>query len=211
MSIVNDDPVCASNMVNAKEFLYATQLQGIAHTVQLNTDEMSKQSIWTARRTRAKLGYMLADKDGQCCVRNTDHTFPLTDRFLISTSGIVKCCSAPKPAPAGAPMKAQTLRPTQMYAYMRSHRYHPGGAMSVNNDLADVVVSDADCAKASIMFVGRDNGGAYSLDALVNHHCLGRIWRNTRQAMLMSGAYHPGGSKFHWEIKSEGAWRRLNK
>ena len=100
---------------------------------------------------------------------------------------------------------APSFKPSAMQAFIRSHRYHSGGSHCVMDDLLSTVHSDAELRNASLMLIGSDNGGGYTLDSAFNIHILGRLWRSTRKAMLLSGAFHAGGSRFNYEIEFSGA------
>ena len=170
-------------------------------------DEIAKQPLWIAKRSRARLGYMLANADGQYAINTADHTFPLTEKFLVSTSGVVKCAALPKMEQINGsgdqPAVAKTFRPSAMHAFMRSHRYHSGGAQCCMDDLFAAVEADMELKDASILSIGSDNGGAYTLDSQFNIHMMGRLWRKSSKAMMIAGAYHAGGSKFNWEIEQQ--------
>ena len=108
---------------NARASTYQQVPQGLGSAVQIHAAEMAKQPLWTAKRSRARIGYMLANDDGQYAIKTADHTFPLTERFLVSTSGVVKCAAPPKTdRPKGhqdEPELAKTFRPSAMQAFIR--------------------------------------------------------------------------------------------
>ena len=148
----------ASNMRNIDAFLYETRSRRIADVCAYHCDEMSKQPIWTARRSRARIGYMLADENGKYVIKNADHTFPLTHNFLISVGGVVKCLQ--DPVKEDGSFVSLAYRPSEMNAFLRNCRYSKGGMHCVMNDFMSTVYMDDQAMKASILFEGSDNGGS---------------------------------------------------
>ena len=71
------------------------------------------------------------------------------------------------------------------------------------DDLFTAMAADQEMQDASILFLGSDNGGAYTLDSAFNIHMMGRLGRTHRKAMMIAGAYHAGGSRFNWEIEQQ--------
>ena len=92
---------------------------------------------------------------------------------LLTTYHTPSCIAAQLAACAadGEPVLATTFRPSAMHAFIRSHRYHPGGSHCSMDDLFAAVKADPELRDAS-------------------------MWRDTRKAMLIAGAYHAGGSRF---------------
>ena len=163
-------------------FVHQAAATGIAKAVQLNVDQMKKTPIWISAAGRSKLGYMVLDADGHANIANADHSFPLTERFLLTLSGVVKCTTPYQPAgcektsAAGAPSLAPTFRPSSMSAYIRPLRYFPSGSHTNQYDLFHTVASDMEIQSAELLFIVSDNGEDYSHDIAFNQHVLGRLW-----------------------------------
>ena len=194
----------ANRVKLAENWLHLAAAEGIT-VAQYHLDECSKFNIWTAARARSPMGYLLVDGDGKARLSNWDHSFPLARAFFISLGGVVKCAAnlslgggvAPKP---GA---VKCLRPSQMWGFIRSHRYHPGGARAVHSDLLRALQLDAEGRQAEVAVFVSDNGGAYNLDSPINHHCYGRVFRATQKASVGVLAYHAGGSCFNWPVEQQ--------
>ena len=192
----------ANRVKNAKTFLHDAASRGIATVAQWHVDEMAKQPIWHARRARRKLGYMLVAPDGRAVVENWDHTFPLAPSFLISLHGVVKCARPPCPKRIHEKGLVPTFRPSRTFAFIRSHRYHPGGSHTLQRDFLCAARQDPESQAAEIGLVVCDNGGGYSLDVPFNVFSFGRYFRKTDKALFIVCANGAGDSKFNWEVES---------
>ena len=71
------------------------------------------------------------------------------------------------------------------------------------DDLFAAAAADQEMQDASILFLGSDNGGAYTVYSAFNIDMMGRLWRENPKAMMIAGAYHAGGSRFNWKIEQQ--------
>ena len=123
----------------------------------------------------------------------------------MSCNGIVKCDLEPenRDGDASTADNAATFHPSKMHAFIRPHRYQPGGSHANNHDLFRVAALDADVQKADLLLLVSDNGGDYTLDSSLNQHCLGRLWRKYGYAWAGHCAYAAGDSSSNWEIEQQ--------
>ena len=196
----------ANRVKLAESWLLLASQEGIA-VAQYHLDECSKFNIWTAARDRSPMGFLLLDSNGKATISNWDHSFPLARGFLISLSGVVKC-DVLSGTGSHDSLPPRHMNPSQMWGFIRSHRYHPGGARSVHHDLARALQLDEQGQHAAVAMFVSDNGGSYNLDSAVNQHLYGRIFRSTRKAMVLVLAFHAGGSRFNWQVEQQWAQPR---
>ena len=194
----------------AKQFVHQTQEMQYGKACQINLDAMKKTPIFISAGGPRRAGYAVLDKTGKATIPNLDHDFPLTDRFSLALSGVVKCSSlrtdASRQRDAGrSSAPAKTLRPTSMTAFIRPTRYQMLGSHANQHDLRRAFQLDVELQEADVLFVVLDNGGDYSLDISFNQHCYGRFWREQQLAWLGVAAYAPGDSAYNWEIESQWA------
>ena len=192
---------------------YASHAAGLARVWEGAVDEMKKTPIFISSQSRGRGGYVLVDEDGKAVIRNPDHDFPLAPAFSMSVSGVVECLGEPdqdrlsKKGVFGKVL-VPTFRPSMMHAFIRSHRYHPGGAQALQGDIKSVTDASDKFQVSDISVLTCDNGGAYTLDSAFNHLCYGRLFRQREhpqwgKAALAVTAYGAGDSKYNWKIEQQ--------
>ena len=195
----------SSNQVKmVKCFLWQTHALSIGNVWQAAVDEMQKTQIFIPNRPRGRGGYTLVDrKTGKAQIHNADKTFPIATGFLMTLSGVVECLREPEIGKVSASGKvlASTFRPSKTWAYIRSHRYHPGGSHTLQHDFRCAVKNSERYLNADICLVVSDNGGGYNLDSAFNHWAYGTLWRKDKKAMFIVAANAAGDSKYSWEVE----------
>ena len=194
-----------------KQFLTQLCSQGCAKVAQLHVDDMSKTPLYiSATPNRAPKGFMLKCQDGQPAFDQADHTFPLEQRMLIATGGIVVCAVPSDAVVSDGPKPAwPTARPAAMHAYVRPHKFMRSSAVTHMEDLYETVEQRGDLRNADVVLVGADNGPDYSTDSPVIQHLLFRLFRKHGWVMCTMAAQAPYHSALHWEI--EGQWPQARR
>ena len=178
---------------------------------QVHGDDMAKvPMVIPARPGSSPKGFVMQCEDGQAAFTQLDHSFPVAERMLLSTSGWV-FCDVPSEVVEldGAKPQIRTGRPSVVHAFVRPTRYAPGSCKTHIRDLLDALERQG-VAGSEVGLIGVDNGADYSVQSAAFQHYIFRIFRDHKMVLLIVDAQAPYHSAWHWGV--EGQWpvpRRL--
>ena len=186
-----------------KQWLALASANG-ATCFQLHGDDMCKVPIGIPARRGARVrGFGIHKRDGQPMFEELGHSFPIAQRFLLSTGGWV-FCQAPqtKTEVPGPKPQLKTARPDTMHCFTRVTRYAPGSLESHLKDMLDAVEAEG-VHESEMGLIGVDNGGDYAIKNPIFQHILLRLFRKKNMVVLICDAHAPYHSSWHWEIESQ--------
>ena len=178
---------------------------------QVHGDDMAKvPMVIPARPGSSPKGFVMQRDGGRPAFTQLDHSFPVAERMLLSTSGWV-FCDVPSVAVELGSEKPQlrTGRPATVHAFVRPVRYAPGSCKTHVKDLMDALEKQG-VDGSEVGLIGVNNGADYSVQNATFQHFVFRIFRKKKMVLLIIDAQAPYHSAWHWEV--EGQWtvpRRL--
>eukprot|EP00973_Karenia_brevis_P061450 8543982-Karenia_brevis.AAC.1 len=138
--------------------------------------------IAPARSRGCRMGQVLRRRSegGKACISKADHDFAITEKLLISTTGVaIMATSADTHVfvddATGKP-HISVAKPQQLQCFARCLRYNPPTVFSNMLDWWDALDALGDEAEVDFLLLGMDNGNDFTIDHPIIQHLAYRRW-----------------------------------
>jgi len=174
-------------------------------TGEAHLDGMAKVPYYKMARDKSKPpSFTNVRADGQPALVEQSHSFPLSDRCLLCTSGVVICNSPASAVVFDDGHKPQFVMPKPAAAdfFVRPYKFMEDDALGHMEDLFASAHTRPQLRNACAVKLGFDNGPGYAVTELKNQHLMWRLARDLQWHYLLCQAPAPDNSSTHWQAES---------